>query len=152
MKRTRCSWAARVTVTLNSHVACRFSPSVAVQLTVVCPIGNVVPDPGEQLTFTGLWPSRASGVGYDSAMPSGLIVLRVMPSSHDSVGAAGGGGGGGGGGGDGALGLLQPDPIAATKSVQNSKRRIITDAQDCINKALHVISRIGARLYLEENS
>jgi hypothetical protein len=122
MKRTRWSCAALVMVTLNWQPACRLSASVAVQLTIVCPIGNIEPDAGEQLTLTGVCPSRASGVGYEMAMPSGLIVARLMPSSHDSVGGAGGGGGGGGGG-DGELGELQPPATARTSTVQISKRR-----------------------------
>src|SRR5687768_3310282 len=106
MKRTRCNCGARVTLTRNSQVACRLSPSVAVQLTVVSPIGNSDPDAGVQLTLTGVCPSRASGVGYETASPAGSIVARLTPSSHETVGAAGGGGGGGG---SGALGvLLQP--------------------------------------------
>ena len=55
-------------------------------------------------------------------MPSGLMVARLMPSSHDSVGAADGGGGGGGCC-VGPLGLLQPAQTATAKSVQNSKPR-----------------------------
>jgi hypothetical protein len=55
-------------------------------------------------------------------MPSELMVARLMPSSHDSVGAAAGGGGGGGCC-VGPLGLLQLAQTETAKSVQNSKLR-----------------------------
>src|SRR5687768_1742185 len=124
MKCTRCNCAARVTFTRNSQVACRFNPSVAVQLTVVSPIGNSDPDAGVQLTLTGVCPSRVSGVGYETASPAGSMVARLTPGSHETVGA---GGGGGGGGGSGALGvLLHPPAQAIRRTVQNSKRRPVT--------------------------
>jgi hypothetical protein len=135
---------------LNWQPACRLRASVAVQLTVVCPIGNIDPDAGEQLTLTGVCPSRASGVGNEMAMPFALIVARLMPSSHDSVGP---GGGGGGGGGSGLFGLLQPALNVTAMRVQESKRRApVTDKANRMYEALHFTKARRDSIYLEENS
>jgi hypothetical protein len=77
------------------------------------------------------------------AMPSALMVARLMPSSHASVGAATGGGGGG----SGALGELQPPANASNKTVQNSKCRTgtrlepnhICEVIDCTKPSLEAL-------------
>ncbi len=51
------------TITLNVALPMFPAPSRAVQLTVVLPIGNVFPDPGEQVT-AGIGPlTRSTAVG-----------------------------------------------------------------------------------------
>jgi hypothetical protein len=81
-------------------------------------------------------------------IPSGLMVARLMPSSHDSVGAAGGGGGGCC---VGPLGLLQPVQTETAASVQNSKLRAaarlepndILGVIDCTKRALEALAYRG---------
>jgi hypothetical protein len=116
-------------VTLKEQVAVRFNESVAVQLTVVVPIGKLAPDPGEQLTLTGLCPPDAGGASKSSVIPAALTVEREMPSTHASVGGAATGGGGGTG--VGAVGVLLHAAVIATTIVATAKPERI--AQDVTN-------------------
>ena len=88
-------------MTLNEQVPVRFSESVAVQVTVVVPIGKVRPEAGEHVTFTEPLPSVTGGASKSTATPPALTVVREMPSTHASDGGFATGGGGGGGGGVG---------------------------------------------------
>lgn len=54
-------WAS-LTVTVKEQLAEFFEESVAVQVTVVTPFWNVVPDAGEQLTIAPVQLSEAVGV------------------------------------------------------------------------------------------
>src|SRR5215213_5167539 len=93
------------TFTANEHVAVRLSESVAVQLTVVVPIGKVVPGEGSQVTLTVPCPSVAEGMSKLIASPPAFTVERARPSIQDSDGGLATGGGGGGGG-VGVVGVL----------------------------------------------
>jgi hypothetical protein len=120
-------------VTLNEHDAVRFSPSTAVQVTVVAPIGNVVPEPGRHDTLTGLCPAVAVGGSKWSAMPAASIVAREMPSTHDSDGGLATGGGGGTGG-VGAVGvLLHAAATAMTVTADTKPERIAQDFRNLMN-------------------
>jgi hypothetical protein len=131
----RDSCACLVTVTRNWHDAWRFSASVAVQPTVVIPIGKIEPDSGEQDTFTGGCPLVAAGVAKLTSRPLVLMVLRAMSLPHDTVGASGGGGGGGGG--VGAVGLLQPATArSSAKAAARNDFNCISTAFDCTSPPL----------------
>jgi hypothetical protein len=103
--------------TANEHVAVRLRESVAVQVTVVDPIGKDDPEPGEHVTLTVPCPSVTGGISKWSVIPSALIVEREIASTHASDGGLATGGGGGAGG-VGAVGVLLQAPatsrIAAT--------------------------------------
>jgi hypothetical protein len=109
---------------LNEQLAVRFNVSVAVQLTSVVPIGNVVPDCGVHATPTEPCPSVVDGLSKVIATPPAFVVDRAIPATQDIDGAFATGGGGGGGGGVGAVGvLLHAAPIKSeTKATTIAER------------------------------
>src|SRR5688572_3827309 len=113
------NWGIFVTVTPKVHEAVRLSESVAVQVTVVDPIGKTVPEPGLQVTWTGGWPLVADGASKWKSMPAALTVPRVTFARHSRLGAAAGGGGGGGGG-VGAVGVPH-EPARARQNAATGK-------------------------------
>lgn len=69
---------SRATETVNVQVLRLVQLSVAVQVTVVVPRGNVLPDGGEQVTATLVSAlSVAVGGGHDT-----VVVVAVDPHSH----------------------------------------------------------------------
>jgi hypothetical protein len=78
-----------LTVTLKDCEVELPEASVAVQVTAVVPSGNVLPEPGVQLTLgDASTVSPAVGDGYVTAAPRELVALTVWSSGTDwSVGA-----------------------------------------------------------------
>lgn len=68
------------TVTVNAHVAGLPAPSVAVQVTVVVPSGNVDPLGGEQTTLT---PGQLS-----DAVGAGNVTVLLSVAGHVPVATA----------------------------------------------------------------
>lgn len=72
--RERCG-AADATVTVNVHELVARTASVAVQRTVVEPMGKIDVDPGEQLVWTGATPPLATAAAKVTGAP--LLVSAV---------------------------------------------------------------------------
>ena len=56
-----------LTFTWNTHCACRWLASVAVQTTSVVPAGNVAPEPSVHELLTGAVPPDTTGAAYVTA-------------------------------------------------------------------------------------
>jgi hypothetical protein len=56
------NWGIGVTTTENMQLPFRDLASVASHVTIVCPFGNSLPDPGVHVTLTGSSPPCAGGV------------------------------------------------------------------------------------------
>jgi hypothetical protein len=76
-----------LTVTLKLPFAVLPAPSVALQLTVVVPIGNVDPDEGEQLTAT--LPETASLADAENVTTAPLLELADVLMSAGRLKAGG---------------------------------------------------------------
>jgi len=80
-----------LTVTRNVHVPVRFPASVTVQVTVVGPFGNALPEAGTQTTGLAgnLQLSFPWGVGYvTKVVQTFASVLVVMLKGHLTLGAS----------------------------------------------------------------
>jgi len=78
------------------HTALRLIASVAVQLTVVVPMGNVDPDAGVHATDTGGVPPvgvGAANVTGSDVDPTGTVAVVLAGHVTDSCCTGGGGGG-----------------------------------------------------------
>ena len=109
------------TVIANVHESVRCRLSVAVQVTVLGPIGNVDPLAGVQATATGGAPLTTVGVPYTTeiGVPSGA--WSVIGAGHVIFGGSGTGGGTGVGcvGGE----LLQAWTARAHTSTPSARRQ-----------------------------
>ena len=76
-------------VTLKLHEAWRVNASVAVQVTIDDPTGNVAPDSAVHVTGMGDWPPTATGGVNATATPRPSSDDAVIEVGHESVGAAG---------------------------------------------------------------
>lgn len=97
----------------------RWRVSVAVHVTVVVPIGNVLPLTGVQAVVTGDAPLMTDGVPYTSEIGKPVGEICVMAAGQVIVG----GSGTGGGGGVGSAGDEQP--FAATRTLRRPQTATI---------------------------
>ena len=79
---------SRVTRTRKVHVVRFVQSSVAVQVTVVVPTGNTLPEAGEQVTSTlGSALSVACGTGYETTVPLVEHAVTLTFAGHTRLGA-----------------------------------------------------------------
>jgi len=79
--------AVHCTATLKEQVAVLLASSVAVQVTVVVPVGKLEPDAGVQSTVTPGQLSEATGFGYSMIVPGSFgSVITEMFSGHVTAG------------------------------------------------------------------
>jgi len=110
------------TVITNVHESVRCRLSVAVQVTVLGPVGNVVPLAGVQAVATGGEPLTTVGVPYTTeiGMPSGA--RSVIGAGHVIFGGSGTGGGTGVGRVGGELQAWTASAHTSTPSTWRQKR------------------------------
>jgi hypothetical protein len=85
-KRVTLRRGGAVTVTLNLQTSVRATLSVAVQLTVVTPIGNIAPLAGEQDTVVGGVPPVAVAALYEIASDSPDSDGTVIGAGQNALG------------------------------------------------------------------
>jgi hypothetical protein len=74
-----------ITVNANEQLACRPSRSVAVQPTLVAPLGNTEPTEGEQLILIGAQPPLVAGAVSNTAEHSPGSVVLVSWPGHTKI-------------------------------------------------------------------
>lgn len=77
------------TVTVKLHVEFGLTPFVAVQVTVVVPLGNALPEAGEQVTVGIGHPVAVGGVKVTAAVQSpGSVLVVIFVGQAPMVGAS----------------------------------------------------------------
>jgi hypothetical protein len=79
--------STNVTVTVKEAVAGGFTPSEAVQFTVVVPTGNVEPDGGLQLTTGGLPLSSVAETEYVTTAPVPDVLAEMLAGTVNEGGS-----------------------------------------------------------------
>jgi hypothetical protein len=97
----------------NVHVLDRWRASVAVQVTVVLPIGNELPLAGVQLAVTGDVPLVTDGVPKTTDMLDPVTDTCVTGAGHVMVGSGTGGGGG--------VGCVGEEQLIAARALTNTQ-------------------------------